>query len=67
MSATMDRGERRRYLGHILYPADTDRMVVDLMQAQAPPELLQAVSALDDRMYMETDDVERALDAASRE
>ena len=60
----MELGERRRILGEIRYPADPDRMVVDLRAAGAPPDLLAAVGNLRDRMYMETDDVERALDDA---
>lgn len=62
----VDRAQRRRYLGSIRYPADPDRMLTDLVRAQAPPDLLQAVSALEDRMYAETDQVEHALDQGAR-
>lgn len=51
-------------LGSVAYPADTDRILVDLQSARAPEEVLAAVVRLPDRMYMDTDDLEQALDAA---
>lgn len=62
---SIEPGARRRFLGQVAYPADTDRIVTDLVNAEAPPELVHEVARLEDRMYMSTDDLEQALDQAS--